>query len=228
MSSYVRPVRGSIGREPLTRHAREAGQVTTTLALAFAIALVSIGIVGVLGLGRAVDERSQARSAADAAALAGATSLHGALPSIFARLRAPGDPLDFGGCSLGRETAVDFAARNEAALTSYCFDVANDRVEVSVQMNDAVSPGGPKAKARAVAASGMGLDRCVWPDLEPPKDPDPDPEPEPGPVPAPQPEPVPIRLVCGLVEAELLFEPGADKVSLVRLVFDEEPARLIE
>lgn len=129
--------------------------------------------LAIIPLGRATDEASRSKTAADAAALAGAEHvaavLFQALDSatlanrgrIFSELR----------CSLGRAPAADFATRNAARLTRYCYRPGRDRIEVHAERLDpGVGDAGP-ADAGSVASVGMALAHCRWEDDELPPPP---------------------------------------------------------
>src|SRR5690349_2813803 len=92
----------------------DRGQSTVAVALVVALALLLI--VGLTRLGTAAVDRARARTAADAAALAGVVEEHR-------------------GGGAGRRAATEVAARNGARLVAYEADGAT--VEVTVQIDDA-------------------------------------------------------------------------------------------
>ena len=148
---------------PRRRPRGDEGQVATAVMIVVTVGLVAVTGLGVLRLGAAVDERGQAQTAADAAALGGAEAARSGLVGVFAALRsvedltAVGDALT---CGVGREGAVELAAANGADVTSYCYDSVTDRVEVEV-VNEATGDAGTgPATARAVAALGLLIDDC--------------------------------------------------------------------
>lgn len=145
------------------------------LALVGMIAFFAYAIVP---LGRATDEASTAKTAADAAALAGAEDVRS-----FLLVRTAGwsfasrdELFDMLRCDLGRSAAEAYARRNGAMLREYCYDPFSDRIEASVAMRDA-GVGGEAATATSTASVGWALRSCRWED-----DPIPPPVPEPGPI----------------------------------------------
>lgn len=135
----------------------ERGLVVTAVVLMAIVGFTAVAVAVVAPLGQATDEASQAENAADAAALAGATGVRKALLAALPGWRF--DDLDdlgrSAGCTVGRPGAADFAARNAARLTSYCYEARSGRVEVEVEM---VATGVEGAPARAEAAASLGLD----------------------------------------------------------------------
>lgn len=152
----------------IQRHGRERGQVATGIILSVVVGLVAVGLLGVVALSRGADERTKSQSAADAAALAGANSLADVIPNLIGLIHSRRDLDDAFGCGLGRAAAEDFASRNGATLTSYCFDARADQVRVSIRMNEKVTDDVGPATAKAVASPELGLDDCDWTDHEPP------------------------------------------------------------
>lgn len=141
------------------------GQVVTALVvLAFAM-ILAVVVVGLAPLGQATDESSQAANAADAAALAGANEVRDLLLADVGQLRF--EDLDVflrgsTGCSAtGRAAAEDYAQRNGAAVTSYCYRPIRDRIEVEVRMRATGLPSGGPARGDAVAALGMNFAGCT-------------------------------------------------------------------
>ena len=146
----------------------ERGQVATALVMILCVGLVAVGLIGVFALSRGADEKSKAQSAADAAALAGAASFEDLVPNIIGLIHSRRGLDGAFGCGLGRGDAEDFAGRNDAVLTEYCFDARDDRVRVAVRMNDPVTQDVGPAEATAEASTGLGLGDCDWKDEEPP------------------------------------------------------------
>ncbi len=141
------------------------GQVVTALVvLAFGI-ILSLVVLGLVPLGQASDESSQAANAADAAALAGATEIRKRLLVEVGRLvfeELDGFLSGSNACSaVGRSAAEDYAARNGASVTSYCYRPARDRIEVDVKMkNTGLGASGP-ARGHAVASLGLNFTDCT-------------------------------------------------------------------
>jgi hypothetical protein len=178
----------------------DAGQVATAVMVAVTVGLVAVTTLGVLRLGAAVDESGQARTAADAAALGGATDIRDGLVETLAGLRSPDDLLDLFPCGLGSEGAVELAASNGADVTSYCYDALADRVEVSVRNRASGDPATGVATSSAAASVGLAPAQCIW---------DPDPSATPSPPEAggePPDEADVLTLTCGDLEVE--FEAG--------------------
>ena len=144
------------------RRSRDDGQVATAVMIAVTVGLVAVTTLGVLRLGAAVDESGQARTAADAAALGGATDIRDGLVETLAGLRSADDLLEAFPCGAGREGALELAASNGADVTSYCYDALADRVEVSVRNRASGDPATGVATASAVASVGLAPAGCTW------------------------------------------------------------------
>lgn len=199
----------------------DRGQVTTALVLVVSASLLSVALLGIVLIGRGVDSKSKAQTAADAAALAGASVLTDALPDLVGLLSSVDDTLAAHvGCDLGRADAEEYAAKNGATLTDYCFDLASGRVAVAVRMNEPVSADVGPATASAVASTGLDLSGCGFTDPEPSEDTD-GPEPSDGPTDGPPPPPPDsgTTLDCGPLQVEFVIdgETGALHVSHVEL-----------
>ncbi|WP_166139796.1 pilus assembly protein TadG-related protein [Nocardioides ochotonae] len=221
------------------RRRDESGQVTTGLIIAVVVALIAVAISGVALLARGVDEKSQAQSAADAAALAGAGALSELLPQLLAMMTSRDDLGGTAGCAFGQDRASTYAQKNDATLTAYCFDFRRGEVEASVQMNDPVSDEIDAAEARAVASTGLDLSTCSWNDEDPPEpSPTPTPTPEPsdgpsdGPTEDPGPPPPPpdrgTTFTCGPLTAEFVIDGETGRLSFVDLELDGLEPRLID
>ncbi|QDP96623.1 hypothetical protein FOE78_12505 [Microlunatus elymi] len=141
---------------------RGSGPITAILIMGFLALVVAAGLVAVGTVARG--EGSQAQTAADAAALAGAGRVLDDLPgrltggaftgddALHDRVRQPG-------ClNLGQVDAQQLAKSNGATLTSYCWDAFDDEVQVSVRLNHADR--GRPATARATAETGFNADDC--------------------------------------------------------------------
>lgn len=202
------------------------GQVATAVMLVVTVALVAVTAFGVLRLGAAVDERGQAQTAADAAALGGAEAVRDGLPALLAEVTSAGDLAalrDALPCGAGRDGAVALAAANGAEVTSYCYDAAADRVAVTVVNRATGDPETGPATASAVASPG--LDGC-----EPPPAPTATAGADPGDGAGPG-EPA---LVCG--DLEIRFErspdgdlrPATDPDDLAERLADVLEPRLVE
>ena len=148
----------------------QRGQVVTALVVMVFAAILAVVVVGLIPLGQATDESSQASNAADAAALGAANVIRGDLLDRVSRLRY--EDLDrlgrTGPCSLGRDGAEEYAARNSAMVTDYCYFPSEDRIEVGVQLRSTGVDGAP-ARARAAASpGGLNVSSCRrWDDPRP-------------------------------------------------------------
>lgn len=190
------------------RRRREGGQAAMWLVLTVAICLLGLGVTAYSRLATAADEVSGLQTAADAAALAGAQSIAKDAPSALKDAILGGSSLP---CGLGRAAAQDFAQRNDATVTSYCYSPVADKVEVTVR-SERVLESGQRESTDAVAELGIKLGPCKLPD--PPEEPE-EPEPEPTPTgtesPTPTPTPTPDDVVkkgrCGDLEFDVTF-PG--------------------
>ena len=179
--------------------------------IAVTVGLVAVTTLGVLRLGAAVDESGQARTAADAAALGGATDIRDGLVETLAGLRSPDDLLDLFPCGAGREGALDLAASNGADVTSYCYDALADRVEVTVRNRASGDPATGVATASAVASVGLAPAGCTW-------------DPDPSATPSEPPDDSVLSLTCGDLAVE--FEVGDGGLELKTP--PEELARAVE
>jgi hypothetical protein len=131
--------------------------------VAVSVALVAVTALGVLRLGAAVGERGQAQTAADAAALGGAEGVRTGLVELLAGVRSASDLAALGAaltCGVGRDGAVELAAENGAEVTSYCYDSAADRVEVTVANRATGEAATGPATASAAASLGLATDAC--------------------------------------------------------------------
>lgn len=214
----------------------EQGQVTTALVIVVIVALVTLGMVGVFALARGVDEKTKAQSAADAAALAGASALTAELPGLLGLVGSKDDIFSLSvGCGLGQDRASTYAGRNGATLTEYCFDLGADRVTARVEMTAPVSEDVGPAKAGSVASTGLDLSDCSWNDDEPEPTPTPTPTPTeppddpPSPPPPPPPPPdIGTTLSCGPFTAHFLIGGITGLLTLVDVEIDELEPSLVE
>ncbi|WP_435743814.1 pilus assembly protein TadG-related protein [Nocardioides sp. SYSU DS0663] len=214
----------------LTDHLRRSrrdgfGQITTGLVMVVSVALIAVAFSGVALLSRGVDEKSQAQSAADAAALAGAGALRDLIGELLDLVTSKGGLGGTAGCALGRDLASTYAEKNDATLTDYCFDLASGEVRASVRMQEPVSDEVDAAEASAVASTGLDLSSCTWQDEEPPP-PSPTPTatpsatatPSDGPTASPEPPPPPpdlgTTLSCGPLTAEFVIDGETGLLSL--------------
>jgi len=176
--------------------------ITVSLAL---IALLLIAIVPLLS---ATEQSARAQTAADASALAGATSVRDRAEAELRGVRLLDLALGELSGSWRFSTAVtamsgfgaaeDYARRNAAVLypARYSYDASRDRVRSGVELRE-LAPNDEHAEAAAVASLGLELSACrfdagrsvTW--TTPPPTPSPTPPPTPGPTPTPTPTPTP-------------------------------------
>lgn len=168
------------------RPADDSGQVTTALVVVVMLGLLFVLFRVILPIGQATAQKSGAQAAADAAALGAAKQIGDDLPqAITDRLAtvtsAAGllDVLSGVGGGFGREGAQDFAARNDADVTSYQYSRFSDTIQVEVQGRPAASTGAHSETA-ATAKLGVRLGTCRLTN---------DPVPTPTPTPTPSPTP---------------------------------------
>ena len=199
------------GRRFAGRRREDDGQVATAVMVVVTVAVVAVTGLGVLRLGAAVDERGQAQTAADAAALGGAEAVREGLPALFAGVRSIEDLEGVGDaltCGTGQEGAVGLATANGAEVTSYCYDSFTDRVEVEVVNRTTGDAATGAATATAVAGLGLLIDDCTRtpdPSATPSGEPEP---PDPGPEPSEPAGSSAVTLTCGDLTVE--FEPADD------------------
>lgn len=167
----------------------DEGQMTLVL-VAFMLALfVGASLVVKFAGGERVS--AQARTAGDAAALAGLESVRTAL---LDRL-ADGDvDLRSLACGTGEGEAADYADRNDGRLADYCYDPVRGRVDVTVTVRR--RSGASEEQRSAAKFAVLPSCRIVAPP-EPTPTPTPTPTPSPTgtatptPTPTPTPEPPP-------------------------------------
>jgi hypothetical protein len=145
----------------------DAGQVVTVLVVMMVLLLVSVVVSVLVPIGRAADLKERTQSAADASALAGAGDIRKEVLRRFGLGLADKSFVDnWVLCGSGRIPAADFAGRNNARVTRYCYLAAGDRVTVTVQGRTAV--GGLLPTASAVAEVGIRWGSCRFRDDPPP------------------------------------------------------------
>jgi hypothetical protein len=157
----------------------EEGAAATALLVAAMLIGFAIFVYMAIPFGTAVDAKARNRTAADAAALAGA---EGVREDLLAGLGDAGMPSSWhdlpGVAGMGRSAAEEYARYTDATLLSYYFDASDGtaHVEVEGQQVD-----GQLSHSEAVAQ--VDLPSCD--PLDPPDPPTPtvSPEPDPGPSP---------------------------------------------
>lgn len=136
------------------------------LLLVVVVALALIVLVA-FPLGAATDQKTRSRTAADAAALAGAQSVREAwmavtAPGVLGFPAVPAPPAAAGG-----GPAADYAGRHQAALTRY--ELSGDgTVYARVVNTDNTLDVAARAESDAVAAMAITFSACGWDDARPP------------------------------------------------------------
>lgn len=200
-------------------------------AVALLVAIVLTGKFALAG-----DERSDARHAADAAALAGAQAVLDELPDQLAPgFLVPSDIntlLGSGVClQTGRPDADRLAAQNGATLTSYCYDAFRDEITADVAMTSSQvsAPGTASATAATTFdASSCTLDAGFTPPTPAPPpaadggdddggDDDGGDEGDPPPPPPPPPAQVGTSIDCGTGPLTLAFQVASARFGFVDL-----------
>jgi hypothetical protein len=209
---------------PPSRHRRnERGAAATALLVTAVLVGLTVFVFLAVPYGAAVDAKARNRTAADAAALAGAA---GARDTLLGSIGPAGVPhwSDLpSAAGLGWAKADEYASRNGGRLVSYHFDTVAGTAHATVEGLDAE---GHVARSSAVAQ--VDLPSCTPLDLpEPPEPPGPPPGP-PGPPgdgedegdrsgdrpddrgPAGPPPPVDVTVDCGPVRLAFVVEFGED------------------
>lgn len=218
-------------RWPARRTAdRGSGPVTALMVMAILALVFTIGITALFAA--ASDERSSALHAADAAALAGARGVLDDDPAALSPgFTTPAEiPALLGGgvcVQTGRVEAFRLAAANDAALTSYCYNVFTDTVRVTVRMNES-NVGDGVATAAAEAVTSFQPASCVLDsDFTPPPDDPPDDEPPPvDEPPPPDPDPIDTTIDCGFGGLAVIFRFPEERfyfVDLAHALDDRDP-----
>jgi len=175
------------------RGAAASALLVTALLIEFA-AFVYLAVP----FGTAVDAKAQNRTAADAAALAGAEGVREDLLATIGSDGVPGSWTDLpGAAGLGQPAAAEYAALNDARLVEYWFDPSDGTAHATVE-----GRGVDGEPSRSSAVAQVDLPSCEA--LEPPEPPEqPADEEEDGadpPLtesPAPPPPPVDVSVSCG-------------------------------
>ncbi|MGF1661191.1 MAG: pilus assembly protein TadG-related protein [Kineosporiaceae bacterium] len=139
-------------------------------ALLLLVVLVVLGLVVLftLPLGAATDQKTRSRTAADAAALAGAHAAREewvyllSAPGTFAFPTVPGIAASAGGGPAG-----DYAGRHQAVLTGYQLR-GDGTVYSRVRNTDDTDRLDGQAESDATAALPISFDACEWDNTSPP------------------------------------------------------------
>jgi hypothetical protein len=203
---------------PPPRHrGDERGAAATALLVTAVLVGLTIFVFLAIPYGAAVDAKARNRTAADAAALAGAV---GARDTLLGSIGPAGVPhwSDLpSAAGLGWAEADEYAARNGGRLVSYHFDTVAGTAHATVEGLDAQG-----RVARSSAVAQVDLPRCTPLELpDPPERPDPpgppgeddrsgDPPGDRGPRDLPPPQPVDVTVDCGPVRLTFVVELGED------------------
>ena len=181
----------------------EEGAAASALLVTAVLVGFAIFVYMAIPLGSAVDAKARNRTAADAAALAGAEGVREDLLASIGSDGVPGSWTDLpGAAGLGRHAAERYAAYNDARLVSYHFDPYDGTANVEVEGQEV---DGQLSRSRAVAQ--VDLPRCAA--MEPPAPPTPPAEDdedgpgdeggdaEPSDAASTPPDPVDVSVDCG-------------------------------
>lgn len=193
----------------------DSGQVATGLIICAVLALIAITFWVMLPIGSAVNQKSGAQNAADAAALAGADDVIDHVVDDLTTLPVEPFAPDTFFCGLGESDARKLAQANGAHVTSYCYDWHRDEATVHVATNKAL-PGGQHSRAKAVARTGVPWGDCHFvglPSSSPTAPPSPKPSPStssssPAPTPSGSAPAKPVQLVCGATTIDYDLKGG--------------------
>jgi hypothetical protein len=179
----------------------EEGAAASALLVAALLIGFAVFTYMAIPFGTAVDAKAQNRTAADAAALAGAEGVREDLLLSLGDDGIPGSWSDLpGAAGFGRYAAEEYARYNGATLVSYWFDATDGTAHVEVEGHRV--DGEP---SRSTAVAQVDLPRCdpldppeppaptEEPEPEDPKDPDTPPAPT---EPPPPPAPVDVSVDC--------------------------------
>jgi hypothetical protein len=186
----------------------EEGAAASGLLVAALLVGVSVFTYMAIPFGTAVDAKAQNRTAADAAALAGAEGVRDDLLASIGSDGVPGSWTDLAGAAgLGRSAAEQYASYNGATLVSYWFDPTDGTAHVEVEGH---SVDGRPSRSSAVAqvdlptCEALETPEASEPPADAPEDPEGPPEPGPTEPPAEPPAPVDVSVSCG--DFDLTFQ----------------------
>jgi hypothetical protein len=140
----------------------------SALLLLVVIVVLTLLVLVTLPLGAATDQKTRSRTAADAAALAGAHEAREewvylrSAPGAFAFPGVPGIPAAAGGGLAG-----DYAGRHQAVLTAYQLR-GDGTVYSRVRNTDETDRLDGQAESDATAALPISFESCQWDDPSPP------------------------------------------------------------
>jgi hypothetical protein len=151
---------------PSRRREDERGAAATALLVTAVLVGLTVFVFLAVPYGAAVDAKARNRTAADAAALAGATGARDTLLGSIGPRGVPhwGDLPSAAG--LGYAKAEEYAARNGGQLVAYHFDTVDGTAHATVEGLDAED-----RVARSSAVAQVELPRCTPLDLPEPPEP---------------------------------------------------------
>ncbi len=151
-----------------TRPRGDDGQAVGALILLVAFLLLALVTYVVFPLGAASNDRARARTAADAAALAGAEEIRttwlntSVLPGL---LQFPLEPLPPVTPASGMASAQGYAAKNGSSIRRYNVNPSAGQVEVEVEANQTTNENTTeRATSEATAEMDIDFDGCDWDD----------------------------------------------------------------
>jgi uncharacterized membrane protein len=172
----------------------DRGQVVTALAVLVVLGLCLVTVKIMLPIGRAGDLRERAQAAADAAALAAAGEVRKEVLRRWSQPLADVDAVaDWVSCDVGSAAADDYAGRNDARVTRYCYATATGRAQVQVQGLTSINGGRPLAGAEAQI--GIAWGSCRW-------------------LPDPVTPVVRKHFTCGSLDVPFLLDPADGRLTL--------------
>ncbi|CAN5315138.1 hypothetical protein BH18ACT9_BH18ACT9_01080 [soil metagenome] len=201
---------------PNISHRDEEGLAASALLVTALVLGLGIFAYMAIPFTTAIDAKAKNRTAADAAAIAGAEGVREDLLSSIGADGIPGawtELPDVAG--LGRYAAEEYARLNDASLVSYYFDATDGTAHVEVEGR---GYGGEPARSSAVAQ--VDLPHCDALEVPEPPEPTATPGPgEPSETPTPLPDPANVSVDCGPFNlifkirytdtgVEVLFPPG--------------------
>lgn len=140
------------------RSQRERGQAVTAITMVATLVLVWVALNVIQDFSKGNSELSKLKSSADAAALAGA---HDSVGFMWGRVQASlNSKKNEWKCGDGRGSASEFANRNDATLTRFCYTPGRDRVEATTRTKR-VTATGDRESATSVAELGIALGACT-------------------------------------------------------------------
>lgn len=198
----------------------EEGAAASALLVTAVLVGFAIFVYMAIPFGSAVDAKARNRTAADAAALAGAEGVREDLLASIGSDGVPGSWSDLpGAAGLGRHAAERYAAYNDARLVAYHFDPYDGTAHVEVEGQEV---DGQLSRSRAVAQVDLPRCEAMDPPAPPPAEDEDDGPGDDGPGGAgdddagpaeaatPPPDPVDVSVDCGAFDLvfQVRYTPG--------------------